>query len=288
MTAKIDPLFETYLRDKPGLTYESADAGWLARAVTRVVERVLGRQEIEAHYHSLKDRSLSSVEFFQEALAISQARLDFDDAPLTRIPQNTPVIFIANHPFGVLDGLVMCNIALRLQRDFRVVINSLLCQDRDLAPHFLPIDFAGSKDAARRNIRAKHLAGEALTEHIPLILFPSGMVSTATRFGFGSVEDAPWTTFVAKLVLAHQPVVVPVFFSGRNSRPFHVASHIAEPLRMAMLMHEALRRFGKCMPLRIGEPILPKEYAAISSRHALTNYLYAKVQALAVTEYKRP
>jgi len=278
----IDPLFEPYLRAVPGLTYESPESGWLARRVTASLEHLMGRQKIEAHYHALKSRPLTSSEFFQEALARSGIQLSCDEGPLERVPRDRPVIFIANHPFGVIDGLVMCNIALRLHADFRVVINSLLCQDRDLARHFLPIDFSGTKEAARRNIRAKQLAGDALAQNIPLILFPSGMVSTATRFGFGPVDDAPWTTFVAKLVLAHQPTVVPVFFFGQNSRPFHVASHIAEPLRMAMLMHEALRRFDQQVPLVIGEPIAPNEYGAISGRQSLTEYLYSRVQALSV------
>ena len=82
--------------------------------------------------------------------------------------------------------------------DFRVVINSLLCQDRDLAPYFLPIDFAGTREAERRNIRTKQLAGDALNDGIPLILFPSGTVSTATHRGFGPVKDTHWTTFAAK------------------------------------------------------------------------------------------
>lgn len=276
----IDPLFEHYIREVPGLSYESPDSGWLARRVTRSLEKALGRQRIERHYWALKSRQLASTEFFREAMAESRIRLDCDLSPLALVPHNQPVIFIANHPFGVVDGLILCNIALSLRDDFRVVVNSLLCQDRELAHHFLPIDFSGSKEAGLRNIRAKQLADHALAHHIPLVLFPSGMVSTARRLGFGRVDDAPWTTFVAKLVSKQQPVVVPVFFFGRNSRPFHLASHVAEPLRMAMLMREALRRFGETVRVQIGDPILPEDYREISGRKALTDYLYSRVQAL--------
>lgn len=171
--SQVDPQFEFYLRDNPGLSYADDSSPWLTRRVTRTFEKWLGRERLEAHYHALKNNHTSSQDFFRQALEISGVDLECDMSPLSKIPQNHPVIFIANHPFGVIDGLILCNIALRLNDNFRVVINSLLCQDRDLASHFLPIDFSGSKEASRRNIRAKQLANEALSAGIPLILFPS-------------------------------------------------------------------------------------------------------------------
>jgi putative hemolysin len=197
---------------------------------------------------------------------------------LGNIPKDRPVLFIANHPFGVIDGLIMCNMALDLADDFQVVINSLLCQDRDLVPHFLPIDFTETKDATKRNVRSKQLAGKALSNGTPLILFPSGHVSTADAPGFGDVIDAPWTTFIAKLVMQYQPTVVPVFFHGQNTRLFHVASNIAEPFRMAMHMREALKRFGTTVSLDVGIHHSPEDYAHIRSRQEMTQHFYDIVQ----------
>ena len=85
---------------------------------------------------------------------------------------------------------------------------------------------------------------------------------------------------MAKLVGQHQPTVVPVYFHGRNSRPFHIASHIAEPLRMAMLMHEALRQFNRDLDVVIGQPMTAEDYGHVAGRQALTDHLYAQVQAL--------
>jgi putative hemolysin len=115
----------------------------------------------------------------------------------------------------------------------------MLCRDRNLAPHFLPIDFEDSKAAAKNNIRTKKMAQQCLQEDIPLLIFPSGFVSTADQKGFGKVVDAPWTTFAAKLIRDSEATVVPVYFEGQNSRLFHIASHISEPLRMALLLKEA-------------------------------------------------
>ena len=274
----VDPMFEHYLVDEPRLTYESPDDGPLTRAFVRLLEGFLGRQKMEAHYQSLKGRQTDAKTFFREAFKLTNITIDGDMSPIANIPKNRPVLFIANHPFGVIDGLIMCNLALDYADDFQVVINSLLCQDRDLVPHFLPIDFSETKEAAKRNVRTKQLAGKALDNGVPLILFPSGMVSTAGAPGFGNVVDAPWTTFIAKLVMQYQPTVVPVFFHGQNTRLFHVASNIAEPFRMAMHMREALRRFGSTVSLDVGQHHSPEDYSHISSRQEMTEHFYNIVQ----------
>ena len=100
------------------------------------------------------------------------------------------------------------------------MINSLLCQDKDLAPYFLPIDFEPTKKAVATNIRSKQLALEFLSQDIPVLIFPSGMVSTAGGFGFGPVVDAPWTTFAAKSSGKPRQLSFPFFFTGPTVENF--------------------------------------------------------------------
>ena len=189
-------------------------------------------------------------------------------------------MFVANHPFGVVDGIVLCDLALRVRGDLRIMLHSLLCQDSQLAQFFLPIDFQETKKALKTNIRSKQLALEFLSQDIPVLIFPSGMVSTADKFGFGTVRDAPWTTFAAKIIREARATVVPIFFHGQNSRKFHVASHIGEPFRMAMLVHEAINKFGKTVEIEIGEPLTWEHLADRGGRQQLTDYLYQQVQSL--------
>lgn len=247
------------------------------------MEVVFGRRKIESVYRKLKEGPFVIEDFFQAAFAATGIQPSYDNAKIAAIPKTGPLVFVANHPFGVIDGMALCDMAIKARGEFRILINAMLCQDRDLAPYFLPIDFKPTKAALKNNINAKKVAQECLTKDIPIIIFPSGFVSTANKRGFGEVVDAPWTTFAAKLIRDAQATVVPVYFHGRNSRRFHLASHIAEPLRMALLLNEALKQFGKEIKADVGAPLPWSELSQFTTRQTLTDFLYQKVQDLAPT-----
>ena len=157
-----------------------------------------------------------------------------------------------------------------------------MCQDEDLARYFLPVDFSNTKEATRNNIRSKRIAKKALVEGIPLLVFPSGFVSTADKFGLGQVREAPWTTFAAKMIRDAKATVVPVYFHGQNSRIFHVASHLSEALRSLALLNEVKKRFDGPVHTTIGEPLFWAELEAIQDRKTLTQFLYNEVQKLKI------
>ena len=278
--AHVDPQFRSYLREPPRISYTNPDDTWLVRHFVSSIEILLGRNKIEAVYNNLKVEQFNLTKFFSSALEETKITAKYDLDKLHAVPKTGPLMFVANHPFGVVDGIVLCDMALRVRGDLRIMLHSLLCQDSQLAQFFLPIDFQETKQALKTNIRSKQLALEFLSQDIPVLIFPSGMVSTADKFGFGTVRDAPWTTFAAKIIREARATVVPIFFHGQNSRKFHVASHIGEPFRMAMLVHEVINKFGKTVEIEIGDPLTWEHLAGRGGRQQLTDYLYRQVQSL--------
>lgn len=276
--AELDDWARNYVRDDPRISFVEPEDGAVRRIIITALEWMAGREQVETIYRSLKADEVPSHQFFEEALRRAGIEVRQHGVGLDTVSKNGPLVIIANHPFGIIDGLVLCDIALRLRGDFRVLIHALLCQDATLARYFVPIDFSDRRAAVRNNIHSKRRALNALASGIPVAIFPSGAVSTArTRLGFGPVEEFPWSTFVARLVRESGATVLPVCFEGRNSRPFHVVSAFSEPLRLGMLLHESKRRFGLPVDVTVGAPISSESLPPDISRQALTNILHDSV-----------
>lgn len=272
--------FERFLRDTPKVSYVEASDHWLRRKVIDLVERLMGRGQVDRIYQQLKEPKFDAEVFFADALKHGNIDLDYSTTQLAKVPASGPVVFVANHPFGIIDGIGLCNLALKCRGNFQILIHAILCQDRDLQPHFLPIDFTAHPDSRRANIHTKRAALQSLQDGVPVLIFPSGVISTANKFGFGEVIDPPWTTFAAKLIQQSGATVIPCYFHGRNSRLFQIASHIADPLRMALLLHEIVNKFDTRVRISIGDPIPPDEVRALGSRAELTQAMYDRVRSL--------
>ena len=269
--------FERFLRTEPKVTYVEETDSTLRRFVIDRVERLMGRGQVDGIYQDLKEPDFDAQVFFKEALARGNITLQYDEAQLAKVPGTGPVVFVANHPFGIIDGLGLCNLALKCRGNFQILIHAILCQDKDLLPHFLPIDFTKHRDARKTNIYTKRLALQSLENGVPILIFPSGCIATADKLGFGEVADRPWTTFAAKLIQQSGATVIPCFFHGRNSRLFQLASHIAEPLRLALLLNEIVNKFDTKVRISIGDPVTPEEISEFGSRAEITDALHTRV-----------
>jgi putative hemolysin len=243
------------------------------------VERLTGRTELEAIYRRLKEESCARSDFFSRALELADISYRLDMTGERQIPASGPLVLVANHPYGVVDGVIFCDLAYRLRGEFRILVNAQLCRDDDLESLFLPIDFNNGKEALATNIRSKRAALATLEQGGVILVFPGGGISTRERRGLGRLADLPWTTFTAKLVAKSQATVVPVFFHGTNSRLFHIASGISPSLRASLLLREARNKMGKRIHVRVGEPI---DYAEIAhlDRRALTEALHSSTWGL--------
>lgn len=267
----------TFLASASHFTYASPeDAPW-RRALIHVIEQVTGKPRLWRLYADYC-RGPAAENFFTEAVDRLALDVGVDDRDLARIPREGPLVVVANHPFGVVDGIVLGYLVSRVRRDFRILVNSVLYRLPELHPYLLPIDFSDTRTALKTNINTRRQALGDLAAGKCIAIFPGGTVSTA-KTPNGVAVDPEWKPFVGRLIQESRATVVPLFFEGQNSRLFQWASLISMTLRLSLLFREVVNKIDSEVPVQIAEPI---DYAALSSfadRRQLTDYLRALTYA---------
>jgi putative hemolysin len=246
------------------ITYATSAQTRGGRALIRVVENATGRLSLIRRaegYEREVERGRSFWDVIVERYGLS---LDIIGGSLANIPANGPLIVIANHPYGILDGLMMGHVLDKVRGDFRILANSVFRKAEALDRVILPISFAETKEAVRLNLETRAEALRYLAAGGAIGVFPGGTVSTALR-PFGQPLDPGWRNFTAKMIARSDATVVPIFFDGHNSRLFQLASHVHQTLRLALLIKEFRARVDEPVRVVVGEPIPAARLRALRS-----------------------
>jgi putative hemolysin len=241
--------------DGVALSYAAPEDGPVRQAVIRAVEKLSGRERAERIYREVRRGLGPGSNVWAEAVRGLDVRVDYDAGRLAAVPRTGPLVVVANHPFGVVDGLVLCHLVSLVRDDFKVVAMSTLCRVPEVRDYVLPINFAETPGAAATSARSRREARALLRGGGCLVIFPGGAVSTS-RGPFGPAVDADWHPFAGRLIVAARAAVLPVHFAGQNSRLFQLASRFSATLRISLLVREILSRIGSDIQVRIGE-VLP-------------------------------
>ena len=237
------------------ISYASSANSKGGRAVIRVMENATGRLKLIRRARGYDTEVAEGADFWRVISERYKLSLDVIGGSLDHIPQSGPLIIVANHPYGILDGLMMGRIlSERRGGDFRILANSVFRKSPDLERVILPISFEETKEAAKQNLATRNDALRYLGEGGAMGVFPGGTVSTSAR-PFSRPLDPQWRNFTSKMIAKSDAVVVPIYFEGSNSRLFQLASHLHTTLRMGLLVREFRARVGSDIRVVIGEPI---------------------------------
>jgi len=236
------------------ISYSSSARSRSGRAVIRVLENVTGRIGLIRRAAGYEHEVAAGRDFWEVMAERYGITLDIVGGSLSNIPANGPLVLIANHPYGILDGLMMGHILSQVRGDFRILANSVFRKAEDLNKIILPVSFDESKDAMRLNLQTRQVALKYLADGGAIGVFPGGTVSTAAK-PFSRPMDPGWRNFTAKMIAKSNATVVPIYFDGANSRLFQLASHIHYTLRMALLIKEFRARIDEPVRIVVGEPI---------------------------------
>ena len=236
------------------ISYAYSAGTWGGRMVIKFMENTTGRLRLIRRADEYGQEVAQGRDFWSVMADRFGVSLHVVGGALSNIPKDGPLILIANHPYGILDGLMMGHILARTRGDFRILANHVFRKAEDLNRIILPISFDATKEAVKLNIKTRQTALNYLVEGGAIGVFPGGTVSTAAK-PFAHPMDPGWRGFTARMVAKSDAIIVPVFFDGHTSRLFQIASHLHNTLRMGLLIKEFKKRVDTPVSVVVGEPI---------------------------------
>ena len=272
-------IMEEYIESKY-FSYADPDDSWLRQIIIRSIESIAGQPALFKLYREYQENPSKWDSFWHGC--VDQLKLDLNFNKENEIPSNEPVIFVANHPYGVLDGLVISYFVSQYRKDFKVLTHSMLLRAPETKGYLLPIDFTGDKQALLTNLQTRKDARKHLSEGGSIIIFPSGTVSTTLKFyqHADKAFDCEWKKFTSRLIKQTNPKIVPIYFYGQNSILFHLASHISDMLRASLIFNEVRRRIGTEVKFKVGKPFYYSDLDGDLSNQDLANFLRSETYLL--------
>ncbi|MEP2704637.1 MAG: lysophospholipid acyltransferase family protein [Roseibium sp.] len=269
-------------------SYANSDHPPLKRWVIRSIEGVSGRRKILDLYGIWKATIVGTSEcIWNDLLDLINLNVSVKNGewPPKDLP-SCPLILIANHPYGIGDGLAILALAEQLNRPFKILINNELLKVPEVRPFSLPVDFEETKAALKTNMQTRKEALRLLQDGTTIIVFPGGGVATAAT-PFGRAEELPWKTFTAKMIRSSKATVLPLYFDGQNSWLFHLASKYSLTLRLSLLVREFRKNLGSMLTARVGAPIPFETLSGFQDQKEIMDFLQNKVMEMAPVSDRR-
>jgi len=212
----------------------------------RLLKKLFHEEEFQRF--AADHRHLKGLDMVEQVLEHLDILCTLPAHDLEQIPAHGPLIVMANHPTGTLDGLALLYAVSRVRRDVKVVTNRMLTHLEPLSSLFIPVDNIGGRTAKSSfTLMEQHLQNAGV-----LIFFPAGEVSRPTRTG---IRDKKWHPGFIKLAGKFRAPLLPVNIDAHNSLLFYASTLLSPNLSMLLLMQQMFRRRHSRLPVKIGQQI---------------------------------
>ncbi|MGC6484411.1 MAG: lysophospholipid acyltransferase family protein [Candidatus Puniceispirillales bacterium] len=256
----------------PIFSFADGEMGPISNALIRGIEKVTGQPRIKKLYVDYVNDDRPNHLFWQDAVDRLSLRVNVNFDSGAYIPETGRLLVIANHPFGVIDGLILCSEISKVRQDYKIITHQVLRQAPAVMDQILPINFEETEEALHTNMQTRKDAVKQIKGGGALILFPSGAISRAPKV-IGQAEDSTWKTFAAKLAQIEDTTILPVFFTGQNSLSYMAARKFSQTLGYSLMFREIVRRIGSRVDVTIRKPVTTRDLAQFSSRNEVTAFL---------------
>jgi putative hemolysin len=196
---------------------------------------------------------------------------------LAHVPRKGPVVVVANHPFGMVEGAVMGALLARMRPDVRFLANSLLGGIPGLEEFVIPVDPFGG--AAQDNWRFVRQSVRWLRKGGVLVTFPAGEVASL-RLPKLEIADPEWNETIGGLIRLSGSPTIPIYFYGSNGPAFHIAGLVHPRMRTALLPLELLNKKGVTIRVSVGRVISAETLTHLPTDRQRVDYLRTRTLLL--------
>ena len=272
--------------DRRSLTYANSFDATFTSFCIRTIEWLTGKVTIVKMIRAFEKKGAPSGQpFWRAALDTMGIPLLTPQEEIDLVPLNGPVVIVANHPHGLVDGMILADLIGRRRTDYKILTRALLTGiDEVASSYMIPVPFPHEPDAQRKSVEMRAQAMAHLKEGGLVSVFPSGVVASSDSM-FGPALEREWNVFTAQMIRRSGARVVPIFFPGGNSRAYQMANRISATLRQGLLLHEVVNSCNAPQKPVVGAPISDEDMALLhTDPRGFMSWLRAHTLALGDAE----
>ena len=163
------------------VSYAHSAKSRLGMTFIRFLENATGRSILVSRSPNLRTNIHSMQNFWHSIMDGYGITIDIMQGDLGDIPVDQPLVVVANHPYGILDGLVMGSVLAQSGANFKIIANDIFNKAQEISDKILPISFKNTREAISLNLRTRKNALAHLSHGGAIGIFPGGTVSTSSK-----------------------------------------------------------------------------------------------------------
>lgn len=253
--------------DRKKLSYANTFTNPVQRNTIKTLELLTGKLRLLRKVRQFEKMGIPVGQpFWKQALDLLGINLLTKQSEITKIPKKGSLVITANHPHGLVDGMVLAELIGKVRTDYKILTRSLLTGVNQIDQFMIPVPFDHEENALKKSLEMRKSAMDHLENGGVVVIFPSGKVASSETM-FGDVVEGDWNPFTAKLIQKSGANVVPIFFPGSNSRIYQIANQISATLRQGLLIYEVVHAMNKPQKPLVGSLIKQDEISPWKSDH---------------------
>jgi len=245
--------------DRKKLSYANTFTNPVQRNTIKTLELLTGKLSLLKKVRQFEKMGIPVGQpFWKQALDLLGINLLIKQSEINKIPKKGSLVITANHPHGLVDGMVLAELIGKVRTDYKILTRSLLTGVKQIDQFMIPVPFDHEENALKKSLEMRKSAMDYLESGGVVVIFPSGKVASSETM-FGEVVEGDWNPFTAKLIQKSGANVVPIFFPGSNSRIYQIANQISATLRQGLLIYEVVHAMNKPQKPLVGNLIKQDE-----------------------------